>query len=156
MAPGNHTKQVTGAGRASDIAIDGLLAGVAAGVVMAVALELIGLVTGSSFGAMLARLDPGGASSTVNGLLAHIAVSGIYGLVFGLLYKLVRSQRILSAVPVWLLGVVYGLLLLIISQLLTSFNQYALQGISFVSLLAVHLVYGAVLGWLVGRRERAG
>lgn len=87
----NQQKQAVGTVRVSDVAIDGLLAGVAAGIAMAIILELTSLITGASLGSMLARLDPSGTLSSINGLLAHIAVSGIYGLVFGIVYKMIRS-----------------------------------------------------------------
>ena len=83
-----------------DAAIDGLFGGLLAGVVMAVFLVVAGLAVGDSPGEVLARFAPGGAQSPLGGLIAHLAVSGIYGALFGLGCQLVARRWIRSA-PAW-------------------------------------------------------
>ena len=146
----NQQNQTMSAVKTGDVAIDGLLAGVGAGVVMAAVLELIGVVSGASLGATIALFDPSGGLAPINGLFAHIAVSGIYGLVFGLLFKLSRITDRFQVIPPWLLGAVYGLLLLAASRLMLTLNQSALLEIPLLYLLIGHIAYGLVLGWLVG------
>lgn len=67
---------------AGDAAVDGLLAGVMAGVAKGFFLVLAGFLAGSSWQEVLIRLDPQ-ASSGLRGMLAHLAVAGIYGALFG-------------------------------------------------------------------------
>jgi hypothetical protein len=70
-------------GTIGEAAADGLLAGEAAGVIMAAYLALAGLTWGSGPVEVLALFDPGETGSALFGLIAHLAVSGVYGAAFG-------------------------------------------------------------------------
>jgi hypothetical protein len=139
---------------AGDAAVDGLLAGAAAGMAMAAYLAAIGLVAGEGPAVVLARFDPSGAgaASTLIGAVMHLAVSAVYGLLFGLIYRLTGRGRLAGRAAGALMGLVYGLALLLVAQGLASTSAgVPLREISGVHFALAHLIYGLVLGWLVSR-----
>ena len=138
---------------AGDAAAEGLLAGVGAGLVMAAYLVMAGLVAGDGPVRTLARFDPAAAASPLTGALIHLAVSAVYGLLFGVIYRLVGRGRLAgTAAGVWL-GLAYGLALLVAAQGLTLTGAgAALREIPAIHFAVAHLIYGAVVGWLVARR----
>ncbi len=137
---------------AGDTAVEGLLAGVGAGIAMAAWLALTGLLAGEGPARVLARFDPAAAASPLTGALIHLAVSAVYGLAFGVIYRLVGRGRLAGRAAGALIGLAYGLALLLIAQgLLAAPSGTALREIPAVHFGVAHLLYGAVLGWLVGR-----
>lgn len=142
---------------ASDAAIDGLLSGVVAGLGMAAYVVLSSLISGEDPLATLALFAPDSGSGPLVGLLAHLAVSGIYGVLFGVVYAGLLRRPTYNP-PAWmhpLLGALYGLLLLLAAwALLLPATGSQLQQIPLLHLAVGHLVYGALLGWLVYRRAR--
>ncbi|MCA9957294.1 MAG: hypothetical protein KC434_21345, partial [Anaerolineales bacterium] len=62
-----------------DTAVDGLIAGLVAGLTMGLFLTLGGLLNGRQPLETLSFFDPARAGSWLTGLLAHLAVSSIYG-----------------------------------------------------------------------------
>lgn len=138
-----------------DVAVDGLLAGMAAGVVMGVALLAVGVIEGVGPVEILGRFDPAeGGSAAVGGLL-HLAVSGIYGVAFAILFRLLTGRwsglkRYGSG-----LGIVYGLALWMAAHflLLPELNS-ALTEISAAGFALSHLMYGAALGHFVSRHDQ--
>ena len=117
--------------KASDAVVDGLFRGVLAGLGMGVYLAI---------------------GQPLVGLLAHLAVSGIYGALFGLLSLLVLRR---AGLPGWTplaLGGVYGLLLFAVAwfALLPGVDS-PLLGIPPLHFGLGHLLYGLALGWLVRR-----
>ncbi len=135
-----------------DAAVTGLLAGIVAGLGMAAYLVLIGLLVGDAPAQMLARFDPSGAGTAapVAGALIHLAVSAVYGLLFGLIYWLVGRGRLAGRAGGILLGLAYGLVLLFVAQgLLATPAAAPLREVPAVHLAAAHLIYGAILGGLV-------
>lgn len=77
----------------SDAAVDGLLAGIGAAIIMALFLLAAGFLSGDSPAIVLGRFDPLEGGSPLTGLLTHLAVAAIYGLVFGLIFlALVRLR----------------------------------------------------------------
>jgi len=136
-----------------DAAVDGLLAGAGAGFVMAAYLWVVGLVQGLPAATVLGRFDPGPAASPLTGALVHLAVSGVYGAIFGLGWRLSGSLPLLRRVPVWALGTAYGLLLLGVAWLVILPGTGALvRDVPLPHLALAHLLYGATLGILAGRR----
>jgi len=95
-----------------DAAVSGLLAGIVAGVVMAAFLAGLGFATGESVADALSHFGTGEGTTPIAGLLTHLAVSGVYGIVWGYLLRIVRS---LLPAPGWLVGVAYGLLLFLVA-----------------------------------------
>lgn len=139
-----------------DVAVDGLLAGMAAGVVMAVWLVLAGLLDGEGPAAMLGRFDPGAGGSPLIGALLHLAVSGFYGVGLALILRLLAGRGIATVRAVGLLGAAYGLILWLAARLvvLPGLNP-ALGDIATLSFLAAHVLYGIVLGYLLGRHQNS-
>jgi len=136
-----------------DSAVDGLLAGVGAGFIMAVYLGVVGLVQGQPLGAMLGRFDPGPTASPLTGVLVHLAVSGVYGAIYGTGRRLTAGWPVLRSVPGWLLGAVYGAVLLAVAWgvILPGAASAALADVSLAHMAVAHLLYGLTLGILAKR-----
>ena len=132
-----------------DAAVDGLINGVIAGILMTLYLILAGLVTSEGPAQMLARFDPGAEPSPLRGALMHLAVAGVYGVLFGLGRRLVRWR---SRLPDWLAGLAYGLGVLLIAEviLLPGANS-PLRQIPLLHFAVAHVVYGLTLGMRTGR-----
>ncbi len=133
-----------------DAAVGGLLYGLLAGLMMAAYLLLAVWLRGIDLAALSGAAGP--LASPLSGLLAHLAVSAVYGIVWGLLWQ--PLHRWVPALPAWVAGLGYGLLLTLVSQLAATTLQPFLANIGLVHWLVAHLVYGGVLGWLTGRAER--
>lgn len=139
---------------AGDAAVDGLLAGTGGGIAMAGVLVASGLLSGAGPAATLARFDPSGmgVASPLTGALLHLAVSAVYGLLFGVIYRLIGRGRLAGRAAGALIGLVFGLTLLLAAQGLTATSAgAALREIPTLHFAVAHLVYGAVTGWLVAR-----
>ena len=139
---------------AGDAAVDGLLAGAAAGMAMAAYLVVIGLVAGEGPAVVLARFDPSGAGAALPliGAVMHLAVSAVYGLLFGVIYRLIGRGRLAGRAAGMLMGLVYGLALLLVAQGLALISAgVPLREISVAHFAIAHFIYGLVLGWLVAR-----
>lgn len=139
--------------RIGDRAVDGLLYGMAGGVSMAVALVVGRLLAGEAPTTVLARFDPG-AQSALTGTLIHLAVAGVYGLLFGVAWLPLTRRLGLSRMS-WLSGVLYGLLLLAVAVLLVlPASDSALKAFPFALFAIAHVMYGLTLGLLAGNRAR--
>jgi hypothetical protein len=139
-----------------DVAVDGLLTGLLAGVLMGVFLVAADWMAGINPAETLSRFDPGVGTSPLAGGLFHLALSGLYGVVFALVYRvLVRRWPALGRLG-WLLGAAYGLLLWSAAQavLVTGFNA-SLDAVPAMLFALAHVLYGAVLGLSLARVERA-
>lgn len=139
---------------AGDAAVDGLLAGAGGGIAMAAVLVAGGVLAGAGPASTLARFDPSGAGSAspLTGGLIHLAVSAVYGLLFGVLYRLIGRGRLAGRAAGALIGLAFGLVLLLVAQgLAATAAGAALREIPALHFGAAHLVYGAVTGWLVAR-----
>ena len=84
-----------------DLAVDGLLQGLAAGAIMVALLLVAGMLEGATPVAVLARFGLPGGATAVTGLLGHLAVSAVLGLVWGVLYGSLLRRL---SVPAWVLG----------------------------------------------------
>lgn len=153
-----HTKKIINREiSAGDAAIDGLLSGVLAGLAMAAYLLLYGWLSGMGPLDMLALFAPNAESGALVGVLAHLAVSGIYGAVFGMGYAVLLRRRDYSP-AVWVhtaIGAAYGLLLLAAAWLvLLPATSSQMLEVPLSHLAIGHLLYGALLGLLVYRGAR--
>ena len=129
-----------------DAAVDGLLGGVIAGIAMAVYLVVVNLIGGEGF-AVLIRFDPNGASPLV-GTLLHLAVSGVYGAVFGIGSKWMSRFN----ASMWVIGILFGAALFALAVLvILPTSRSATAGIPMVHFGIAHAIYGFVLGWIVNR-----
>ena len=138
---------------ASDSAIDGLGGGLLAGLVMGGFLALASWPGGESPTELFARFDLQAIPSPLVGGLIHLALSGVYGIIYGLLFWLLL-RRPLASKPAWtgaLAGAVYGLLLWVAADLvLLPTANPALQVIPAWAFATAHLLYGALLGgWVL-------
>ena len=133
------------AASAGDAAVGGLLHGLAAGLAMAVFLVAAGLVQGQTPASVLGVFTISGEPNVLAGLLGHLAVAGVYGLVWGVAWRLLGPRL---RVPAILAGLVYGLLLWGVSQVLVRSIGAQLALLAPWALLGGHLVYGLVVGLL--------
>ncbi len=149
----NESKQLTYTETTlGDAAVDGLLAGGGAGVLMAAYLIVAGLAMGETVGVVVGRFDPGRGGAPLVGALAHLATAGVYGVVFGLLGRFVpRGWR--GRVPGWLAGLVYGLALFAVALVLLTAVASPLLEIPSPHFAVAHLIYGLTLGFLFHRKS---
>jgi hypothetical protein len=149
-----HTWRRTQSGW-GDAAVDGLLSGVAAGVLMAVLLLAAGALGGHGWDWVLRQFDPGAAPTPLMGAVTHLAIAGVYGILFASLWRLIAP--IGGRLPAWLAGLIFGVLLWLLAAGVNTARANLgggwLLGIPAAQLAAAHLLYGASLGWLVSRRE---
>jgi hypothetical protein len=132
----------------SDAALDGLFGGLAGGVAMAIYLVLWGVTAGQGPGAVLGMFDPNERGVALTGALTHLAVSAVYGILFGLIWWSLRRVLRLG-VPSWLVGALYGLALLLVAKLVVlPAGGSALAEIPALHFALAHVIYGALLGWL--------
>ena len=149
---GNHATIAAEARSTGDAAVEGLLAGFAAGVFMALYLVLTGLVSGSAPAQTLARFNPGSSDSPLSGALMHMAVSGVYGALYGILYQNILRHLFRNRVPGWLAGAAYGIVLFVFATIvLLPGNNSPLREIPALQFGIAHLLYGLVLGALTDR-----
>jgi hypothetical protein len=146
---------------AGEVAVDSLVSGILAGVGMALYLVVVGVILGDEPGLVLRRFDPASGSSPLSGALAHLAVSGVYGMVYGLAWRPLARSRLRTGalgrwLP-WLAGLAYGFVLLLVAETVThrlSGTSSPLLDIPFLHLALAHLIYGLVLSFLVGRQRQ--
>jgi hypothetical protein len=126
-----------------------------AGLVMVAFLIIAGLLGGVDPSSMMSRFDPSDAASPLTGVLAHMAVAGVYGAIFGLIWRwLIRRRPALGRFG-WLIGLIYGLGLLLFAESLTMRGPgSALLAIPRIHFALAHAVYGLVLGLMVQRQQR--
>ena len=126
----------------SDRAISGLLRGLLAGVFMMVVLVLAGILSGDSLLIALNRFNPFSQDLPLQGLLLHLGVSAVYGIVFGVLRVAIPRR-----VPGWLAGLLYGLLLFGLAELvILPSTGSTLTDLPAVFVLLAHELYGLILG----------
>lgn len=130
-----------------ETAVNGLIAGLPAGLVMAISLALTGISTGTQPLVTLGYFDPRRAGGWLSGLLGHLAVAAIYGLIYALLMRVGERIRPSFSRVSWLWGMVYGLVLygLAVGIVFRAAPSPVAQ-IAGWQLAAAHLLYGLVLG----------
>lgn len=131
-----------------DTAVDGLIAGLGGGMGMSLFLALADWARGGQPTATLGLFDPAQSGSWLLGLLAHLAVSGIYGVGLAVLLRGVGNVRPLPAKWSWAWGAGYGLLLwgLAAGTVLTAVAS-PLDQIPAWEFGLAHLLYGLVVGY---------
>lgn len=131
-----------------ETAVDGLLAGLLGGALMALFLVLAGWLTGVLPLEVLGYFDPAQTGNWLTGLLAHLAVSAIYGVGFGLLMGGVGRIRPSALRWRWLWGLGYGLALWLLGLgvVLTAVGS-PLDQIPTWEFALAHLLYGLVVGY---------
>lgn len=138
----------------SDMALDGLFGGLAGGVAMAAYLLIWGLMAGLGSGAVLGLFDAGQAGVTMRGALTHLAVASVYGIMFGLIWWALQ-RGLHTSVPAWLVGIIYGVLLLLVARaVILPAAGSALAEIPTLHFALAHAIYGAALGWTIEQIAR--
>jgi hypothetical protein len=130
--------------RTEDAVVNGLFSGVLAGLAMILMLALLGSFTQPQIIDLLGLFDPTGNQNSFVGGFAHLAVSAVNGLIFGLLWKLIFLGR---RIPLWIGGMLFGGLIFVFSQVLISpgTNTPIFQMPSLLFGVS-HLFYGTTLG----------
>jgi hypothetical protein len=132
-----------------DAAVEGLFGGMIAGIAMVVYLLLAGLTFGAGPLVILSHFGGSGGSTPLVGLLLHLGVSGVYGIVFALIRQLTAQCRGFRP-TLWLVGVLggaYGLVLWLLAQsILLPATSSSLMAIPGGHLLVAHLIFGIFLG----------
>ncbi len=126
-----------------EAAVDGLLNGLLAGLAMLAFLLVAGLLAGSPTLQTIQSLGWEKGSAPFAGVFAHLAVASFYGLLWGPAWRWLHRH---SALPSWMLGVAYGILLFLLAQSLVHTLPAPLQVLNANLLLAAHCVYGFTLG----------
>lgn len=150
------SKRMTKTMGAGDAAVEGLMFGILSGVVMAVFVVIVELASGRAPLTVLGHFDAGGQQSPFIGAFTHIAVSGIYGVVFGvLLLALTRGFGPRLNPAMWLvLGLLYGALIFGVAEgVVLPRTLSALRELPVWVLGGAHLLYGASLAWLMERNK---
>jgi hypothetical protein len=136
-----------------DAVIDGLLAGIGAGLVMALFLLLAGVLSGDAPADVIGRFDPARSNNLVASLLTHLALSAIYGAIFGLLFQMPVRWRPTLLRFGWLAGLLYGLVLYTIARsAMWAGADSGLVNFPTTILLLAHAIYGLVIGLSIGRK----
>jgi len=135
-----------------DTAVDGVIGGLTAGAAMMLFLVIAGLLDSAQPQQTMGYFDPSGSGGWVTGLLAHFAISAIYGALFALLQR-VAGRLWPAALRVrWLIGLSYGLVLLALAfGMLSSTAASWLNQIPGWSLALAHVAYGLVLALQLGK-----
>lgn len=142
----SHSRSFQGSA-AGDTAVSGLFNGLWGGLGMAAIILFTSLLAGQG----LDYLGYFSAETPVHplvGLLGHLAVASIYGMIYALLRRWTGLSR-QARLPGWLAGSIYalGLWALAVGFLLPA-AQSLLLSLPWGILLSSHLVYGWVLGLL--------
>lgn len=130
-----------------NLAVDGLILGLVSGLVMVLVMALLTLLSGNPVVDLLESFSIERPTLPLQGLLSHLSVSAIYGLLFGVLIWPILNHLSSPRWIGWLSGLGYGLLLLLLAQvaILPGLNS-PLVRLPFWEWALGHLVYGLVLG----------
>lgn len=128
-----------------DAAVSGLFNGLLGGLAMALVFILFSLLAGQGL-AYLGHFSSESLVPPLQGLLMHLAVSSIYGMLFGLIRNWIRLNW-LNRLPGWLVGLGYALALwgFAVTLLLPAAKSLMLD-LPWVVFFAGHVAYGLVLG----------
>jgi hypothetical protein len=138
--------------RTSDAIIDGLFNGIQAGLLMGMYLALALVASRQGVEPFLHDLSQVTGLSPLTSVLFHLAVSGIYGTLFGGISKImsIKWPGSTSTWPSQGLGVIFGALLyLFASTILLPETGALLNGLHPFHFLIAHLIYGWALGLLM-------
>lgn len=139
--------------RLSNLAVDGLIYGLIGGFAMYIILAATALLTGDSPATVLARFNTDGLTSPLRGMISHLAVSAIYGTLFGVLVWPLLSRFANWKAVGWIGGLAYAGLLFALSQVaVLPLTNSPLGQIPVWQWGLGHAVYGLVLGVMFARK----
>ena len=137
---------------AGDAAVSGVFAGLVGGLLMALVIFLFSLVAGQG-PAYLGYFSTEVPVPALQGVLMHLAVSCIYGMLYSLILHLTRIDR--SNLPGWLVGLIYALALWTLAvTVLLPVSHSIMLSLPWYVFFCGHVAYGLVLGAL--RQRSAG
>ena len=137
---------------ASDLVLDGLFTGLLAGIGMGAALALAAAWQGEAPVVALERFSLEELTTPLAGGLVHLAVSGVYGLLFGLILQAIYPwMKHVGRGGILLAGLAYGLVLFALAWLVLLPEASPLRAIPPLTLAVAHGIYGLILGWGLGR-----
>lgn len=132
-----------------DAAVDGLLAGLGAGLLMLLYWLASGLLTGGGWSSWLAAFDLSGAMLPLTGGLTILAIAAVYGVLFGAIVWL-TPRPVRRRLRGWPLALGYTLVLLLLAEsLFLPRLDVPVRSIPLHQMLLGHGVYGLTLGWLI-------
>lgn len=142
-----HTRTI------GDGAVDGLFSGLAAGIWIGSFYLVLGLAQGKTFKDVLNVLVIGRTITPAAAVLVHLSISGIFGVLFGVvvhLYQQVRGAP-RSVMGYAAAGLGYGLLLALVARfvLLPGSGSF-MESLGWLPLIGLHELYGWSLGMLIG------
>jgi hypothetical protein len=128
-----------------DTAVSGLFSGLQGGIAMAVVIVIFSLLAGQGLG-YLSYFTSGAPVIPAQGLLGHLAVSSIYGMLYALARRWTGLDHF-TWLPGWLAGMIYALGLWVIAMaLLLPATKSMFLSLPWVVFFAGHIAYGLVLG----------
>jgi hypothetical protein len=134
----------------TDAALDGLFSGVVAGLAMTSYLAVWGLVAGEGPGTVLSYFASDSGDRPLVGALTQLAVSGVYGILFGVGRQFARRFR--YSLPTTISGVAYSLALLILSRMMIASNTTSpLLQVPLIHFALAHVIYGLILARMIVR-----
>jgi hypothetical protein len=136
------------------LAVDGVIYGLMGGILMYLFLAALALFSGENPAALLSRFSAGGLTSPVRGLISHLAVSAIYGAMFGVLVWPLLTKFTARKVYGWLGGLLFGSLLFLLSQIaVLPITNSPLGEIPTWQWGLGHALYGLILGGLFAKKS---
>lgn len=138
-----------------NLAVDGLVNGLISGILMYLSLVIAGLAARVPSGNLLTWFSAGEVTTPFQGMLSHLTVSVIYGMVFGVLFWPLLMRFPSITLIGWFGGFAYGALLLLLAQsAVLPGTDSPLGQLPLWILAAGHAVYGLALGGLFARGTR--
>jgi len=125
--------------------VSGLLAGLWAGLAMLAYLMVAVWISGDAPVIILALFAPFDKPSPLTGALLNLAVSGTYGILYGLIWHWIPNP--VHRASGWLVGLLYGMILLWVAKaVILPSPGIALTRIPLIHFSVAHLIYGLVVG----------
>jgi hypothetical protein len=133
----------------NNLAADGVIYGLMGGIIMYILLAALALFSGENPAALLARFSTGQLTSPIRGLLSHLAVSAIYGALFGMLVWPLLTRFTARRFYGYIGGLLFGSLLFLLSHIaVLPITNSPLGEIPTWEWGLGHALYGLVLGGL--------
>jgi hypothetical protein len=112
----------------------------------------MGLIDGVTVSETLERFDPQQSENAIVGIIGHLGVSAVYGVLFAVLHRTLSRWIPMTTISNLVLGLLYGLTLILIAELLfTSGIETGLSEIPQVEFALFHVFSSLALAFLFER-----